>query len=139
MASRKLARLSMLLPTVVGLSLSFSGPTNAYQIEASDYASRLAAALAAKQYNAVSTATDHLRRCGVESIVVDGRATSLAEIDALVSSMLSGGGGDFAGFQGSGASFIVGSIGQSSVECDVDFRESPSLTADNGATNPSST
>lgn len=139
MASRSLKRLSMLLPTVASLSMVPISSSHAFQLEASDYASRLAAALAQRNIVAVSLVTDRLRSCGVSSIVVDGGATSLDDIDALAAALASGGDIPAGLLEGDAASFLVGALSQQMVECVVSTENpDPSLVADNPV-NPSST
>lgn len=139
MVSGRLKRLSLLLPTVAGLSMVPINISNAYQLEASDYAARLAAALSQRNTVAVSLVTGRLRSCGVNSIIVDGGATSLDDIDALAAALASGGSIPEGLLQGDAATFLVGALSQQIVDCVVSTENPPpSLIADNEV-NPSST
>jgi hypothetical protein len=126
----------MLLPTVMGLSMAATGQTNAYQLQASDYAAKIAAALAAKDYWTASAATNRLRSCGVTSIVVGGSATSLSDIDDIIAKLKAGDGAALDGLTGGDASFLVGAIDQAEVNCETTVEAS--LVA-NDTVNPSST
>jgi hypothetical protein len=138
----KLARLSMLLPAAMGLSMAASSAAHAYQLGAGEYAAKIAAALAAGQFADASLSVERLRGCGVSSIVVDGRSTTMEEIAAA------GAGGQLSdALSGNNASFVVGSISSGSVDCDVPPEDAQtavaetqkSLTNGESIPNPSST
>ena len=135
MKSKNLKRLSVLLPTVLVLSQGVSTQTNAFQLDASEYTSKIASALAALDLATASAAARTLRSCGVTSIVVGDWVLTLSQLDEIIDQLRAGGTPDLSQLPTVGASsFVVGSINQISVNC-----EAPNESILDNPTNPSST
>jgi hypothetical protein len=118
MASSNFKRLSLLLPTVLVLSHALPNQVAALELGASEWVAKILNAIAARDALGAQSATDILRRCGVESIVSNDLELSLIQIDSLIGEIRAGRKVTLPTPAGaSGSAFVVSKISQVSVQC----------------------
>lgn len=120
MNSKKLRRLSALLPAVIMMSGSAT-KVAALELDALDYSSQLADAVEGRQYTIAQALLDSLRACGVVALDYNGAVVPLVEIDAGLAALRSGQ-GNYSLPGTSSAAFVVGSLKVASVDCDIIVR-----------------
>lgn len=111
MKSKTIARLSLLLPTAVGLTMSTATPAAAVEISAAGYAATISRALQSGDQVTVLRATENLRACGVSSFSSGDGEVSLDNIEALAAQ------GPTSGVIPSGSVFSVPAGLTASVSC----------------------
>jgi hypothetical protein len=122
MNSKKLRRLSALLPAVIMMTGSIT-KVAALELDALDYSAQLADAVEGADYAVAEGILNDLRACGVVALELNGTIVPLIEIDAGLEALRSGQAG-YSLPSTSAASFVVGSLTTPSVNCDIVVRPS---------------